>query len=77
MPTTFRIALLAGALALLANLVVIGFIYFRTHDEAEQAVRLLRSAGVPLQCISIISSNPLGARLGADRAVRLRRQAIR
>jgi signal transduction histidine kinase len=33
-PTTLRIALLAGALALLANLVVIGFIYFRTHDEA-------------------------------------------
>jgi signal transduction histidine kinase len=37
-PTTFRIALLAGALALLANLVVIGFIYFRTHDEAVSEV---------------------------------------
>jgi hypothetical protein len=44
---------------------------FQTHEEAEQAVRLLRSAGVPLQCISIISSDPSGARLGATRAVRL------
>ena len=34
MPTTLRIALLAGILALLANLVVIGFIYFRTNDVA-------------------------------------------
>lgn len=34
MPTTLRIALLAGLLALLSNLAVIGFIYFRTHDEA-------------------------------------------
>lgn len=34
MPTTLRIALLAGLLALLANLVVIGFIYFRTNDVA-------------------------------------------
>ncbi len=34
MPTTLRIALLAGVLALLSNLAVIGFIYFRTHDEA-------------------------------------------
>jgi signal transduction histidine kinase len=33
-PTTLRIALLAGVLALLANLAVIGFIYIRTHDEA-------------------------------------------
>jgi signal transduction histidine kinase len=33
-PTTLRIALLAGLLALLSNLAVIGFIYFRTHDEA-------------------------------------------
>jgi signal transduction histidine kinase len=32
--TTFRIALLAGLLALVSNLAVIGFIYFRTHDEA-------------------------------------------
>ncbi len=34
MPTTLRIALLAGILALLSNLAVIGFIYERTHDEA-------------------------------------------
>ena len=34
MPTTLRIALLAGVLALVANLVVIGFIYIRTHDQA-------------------------------------------
>ena len=34
MPTTLRIALLAGILALLSNLAVIGFIYARTHDEA-------------------------------------------
>lgn len=34
MPTTLRIALLAGLLALLSNLAVIGFIYERTHDEA-------------------------------------------
>jgi signal transduction histidine kinase len=33
-PTTLRIALLAGLLALVSNLAVIGFIYFRTHDEA-------------------------------------------
>jgi len=34
LPTTLRIALLAGLLALLSNLAVIGFIYWRTHDEA-------------------------------------------
>ena len=34
MPTTLRIALLAGLLALLSSLAVIGFIYVRTHDEA-------------------------------------------
>ena len=34
MPTTLRIAILAGLLALFANLAVIGFIYFRTHDDA-------------------------------------------
>lgn len=39
MPTTLRIALLAGFLALLANLAVIGFIYFRTHDEAVSTLR--------------------------------------
>ena len=34
MPTTLRIALLAGALALVSNLIVLGFIQWRTHDEA-------------------------------------------
>jgi len=38
-PTTLRIALLAGLLALLSNLAVIGFIYYRTHDEAVTTVR--------------------------------------
>jgi signal transduction histidine kinase len=39
LPTTLRIALLAGLLALLSNLAVIGFIYLRTHDEALTTVR--------------------------------------
>ena len=39
MPTTLRIALLAGLLALLSNLAVLGFIYFRTHDEAISTLR--------------------------------------
>ena len=39
MPTTLRIALLAGLLALLSNLAVIGFVYFRTHDEAVSEMR--------------------------------------
>ena len=34
MPTTLRIALLAGVLALVSNLIVLGFIQLRTHDEA-------------------------------------------
>jgi signal transduction histidine kinase len=34
LPTTLRIALLAGLLALVSNLVVLGFIQWRTHDEA-------------------------------------------
>jgi signal transduction histidine kinase len=38
MSTTLRIALLAGLLALLSNLAVIGFIYFRTHDQAVATV---------------------------------------
>ncbi|MBW0006330.1 MAG: HAMP domain-containing protein [Sphingomonas sp.] len=38
MPTTLRIALLAGLLALLSNLAVIGFIYLRTHDDAVATV---------------------------------------
>jgi len=33
-PTTLRIALLAGLLALVSNLIVLGFIQWRTHDEA-------------------------------------------
>jgi hypothetical protein len=37
---------------------------FRTHEEAEQAVRLLQSAGVPLQCVSIVSTDPSGERFG-------------
>jgi len=37
--TTLRIALLAGLLALVANLAVIGFIYYRTHDEAAATLR--------------------------------------
>jgi signal transduction histidine kinase len=40
MPTTFRIALLAGLLALLSNLAVLGFIYYRTYNEAASTVRL-------------------------------------
>ena len=39
MPTTLRIALLAGLLALLSNLAIIGFIYLRTHDEAVSEMR--------------------------------------
>ena len=39
MSTTLRIALLAGLLALVSNLAVIGFIYFRTHDEAVSEMR--------------------------------------
>jgi signal transduction histidine kinase len=38
-PTTLRIALLAGLLALVSNLAVVGFIYFRTHDESVATVR--------------------------------------
>jgi signal transduction histidine kinase len=38
MPTTLRIALLAGLLALLSNLAVLGFIYYRTHNEAVSTV---------------------------------------
>ena len=38
MPTTLRIALFAGLLALMSNLAVIGFIYYRTHDEAVATV---------------------------------------
>ncbi|MEO5773087.1 MAG: HAMP domain-containing sensor histidine kinase [Sphingomicrobium sp.] len=38
MPTTLRIALLAGILALAANLAVIGFIHWQTHDQAVSAL---------------------------------------
>jgi signal transduction histidine kinase len=37
--TTLRIALLAGLLALVSNLAVIGFIYYRTHDQAAATLR--------------------------------------
>jgi len=37
-PTTLRIALLAGLLALLSNLAVIGFIRVRTHDDAVASI---------------------------------------
>ena len=39
MPTTLRIALLAGLLALFSNLAVLGFVYLRTHDEAVSQMR--------------------------------------
>ncbi len=39
MTTTLRIALLAGLLALFSNLIVLGFIQWRTHDEAVSALR--------------------------------------
>src|SRR6478672_6012339 len=39
MPTTVRIALLAGLLALLSNLAIIGFVHFRTRNEAVTTVR--------------------------------------
>jgi signal transduction histidine kinase len=39
LPTTLRIALLAGLLALVSNLSVIGFIRWRTHDEAITTLR--------------------------------------
>lgn len=39
MPTSLRIALLAGLLALLSNIAVLGFIYWRTHDEAASTLR--------------------------------------
>lgn len=38
MPTTLRIALLAGLLALLSNLAVIGFIHWRTHAQLFDAL---------------------------------------
>jgi len=39
LPTSLRIALLAGLLALLSNIAVLGFIYWRTHDEAASTLR--------------------------------------
>jgi signal transduction histidine kinase len=38
-PTTIRIALLAGLLALVSNLAVIGFIHLRTRDQAVATLR--------------------------------------
>jgi signal transduction histidine kinase len=37
--TTLRIALLAGLLALMSNLAVLGFIYWRTHDATTTTLR--------------------------------------
>jgi signal transduction histidine kinase len=39
LPTTLRIALLAGLLALVSNLAVVGFIHWRTHDQAITTLR--------------------------------------
>lgn len=39
MNTTLRIALLAGLLALLSNLAVLGFVYLRTHDATTVTLR--------------------------------------
>ena len=39
MTTTLRIALLAGLLALVSNLAVLGFIYLRTHDATTTTLR--------------------------------------
>lgn len=39
MPTTLRIALLAGLLALASNLAVIGFVYWKTYDAAIVSLR--------------------------------------
>ena len=38
LPTTLRIALLAGLLALVSNLAVLGFIHWRTHDESDRHI---------------------------------------
>ena len=48
MPTTVRIALLAGLLALVSNLIVLGFIQWRTHDEAvsEQRRQVIEQGAV-------------------------------
>ena len=43
----------------------------RTHEEAEQAVRLLQNAGVSLQCVSIVSTGPSGVRPGVSRTGRV------
>ena len=39
LPTTVRIAALSIVLALLSNLALIGFIHFRTHDDALGTLR--------------------------------------
>jgi len=39
LPTTIRIALLAGLLALVSNLAIVGFIQWRTHDESINTLR--------------------------------------
>jgi len=59
LPTTLRIALLAGILALLSNLAVVEFIHWRTHDDAVSTLKrqvveqgavladVYRSGGIP------------------------------
>ena len=42
---------------------------FRTHEEAEQAVRLLRIAAVPVQSLSIVNSDAAGDHSDAGRPV--------
>jgi signal transduction histidine kinase len=47
-PTTLRVALLSAMLALASNLALIGFIHFRTHDDAMEALhqRVVEDASV-------------------------------
>jgi hypothetical protein len=40
MTTSLRIALLSGLLALVANVAIVGFISYRTHDAAVETLRL-------------------------------------
>jgi signal transduction histidine kinase len=72
LPTSVRIALLAGLLAFLSNLAVLGFIYWRTHDEAASALRgqvieqgavladVYRTGGMPALEDAIHDSNSFG-----------------
>jgi signal transduction histidine kinase len=64
-PTTLRIALLAGLLALLSNLAVIGFIYVRTHDESLASLR--RQVAEQSKVLTDVYRS--GGRKALDRAV--------